>query len=65
MVMPYLIIFNILKHKDNYEYYNEMIEVMDNLPGLILLLMNVFSKNLADKRDQLLETKKYRGKVDY
>ena len=36
MVMLYQIIFNILKHKDNYEYYDEMMEAMDKLPEVLV-----------------------------
>ncbi len=36
MVMLYQIIFNILKHKDNYEYYDEIMEVMNKLPELLV-----------------------------
>ena len=36
MVMLYQIIFNILKHKDNYEYYDEMMAAMDKLPEVLV-----------------------------
>ncbi|MFO7815216.1 MAG: SIS domain-containing protein [Halanaerobiales bacterium] len=36
MIMLYQIIFNILKYKDDYKYYDEMMEVMDKLPELLV-----------------------------
>lgn len=36
MVMLYQIIFNILKYKDDYKYYDEMMEAMEKLPDLLV-----------------------------